>query len=47
VNIIVRAGSGNALVRVRDVAPVELGSDDYEFIGRNNGKPGGSACAKN
>ena len=38
-NIIVRAGSGNALVRVRDVARVELGSADYEFIGRINGKP--------
>ncbi|NBU59229.1 MAG: multidrug efflux RND transporter permease subunit [Betaproteobacteria bacterium] len=38
-DIIVRAGSGNALVRVRDIARVELGSADYEFIGRINGKP--------
>jgi hydrophobe/amphiphile efflux-1 (HAE1) family protein len=38
-NIIVRAQPGGATVRVRDVARVELGSKDYEFIGRVNGKP--------
>ena len=38
-NIIVRATPGGATVRVRDVARVELGSKDYEFIGRVNGKP--------
>jgi hydrophobe/amphiphile efflux-1 (HAE1) family protein len=38
-SIIVRALPGGATVRVRDVARVELGSKDYEFIGRVNGKP--------
>jgi hydrophobe/amphiphile efflux-1 (HAE1) family protein len=38
-NIIVRALPGGATVRVKDVARVELGSKDYEFIGRVNGKP--------
>jgi hydrophobe/amphiphile efflux-1 (HAE1) family protein len=38
-NIIVRALPGGAAVRLRDVARVELGSKDYEFIGRVNGKP--------
>ncbi len=37
-DIIVRAGAGGAAVRLRDVARVELGSKDYEFIGRYNGK---------
>jgi hydrophobe/amphiphile efflux-1 (HAE1) family protein len=38
-NIIVRALPGGATVRVRDVARVEMGSKDYEFIGRVNGRP--------
>ena len=38
-NIIVRAAPGGATVRLSDVARVELGSRDYEFIGRVNGKP--------
>ena len=38
-NIILRAAPGGATVRLRDVARVELGSKDYEFIGRVNGKP--------
>jgi HAE1 family hydrophobic/amphiphilic exporter-1/multidrug efflux pump len=37
-NIIVRANPDGSTVRVRDVARVELGSKDYEFIGRYNGK---------
>jgi HAE1 family hydrophobic/amphiphilic exporter-1/multidrug efflux pump len=37
--IIVRAVPGGAAVRLKDVARVELGSKDYEFIGRVNGKP--------
>ena len=38
-SIIVRALPGGATVRVKDVARVELGSKDYEFIGRVNGRP--------
>ena len=38
-NIIVRAQPGGSTVRLRDVARVELGSKDYEFLGRVNGKP--------
>lgn len=38
-NIIVRTGGATAQVRLKDVARVELGSADYEFIGRIDGKP--------
>src|SRR5690606_34356749 len=38
-NIIVRAGSDGSTLRLRDVARVELGSKDYDFIGRINGQP--------
>ena len=37
-NIIVRAGSGGAMLRLKDVARVELGSRDYNFLGRINGR---------
>jgi HAE1 family hydrophobic/amphiphilic exporter-1/multidrug efflux pump len=38
--IIVRADhSGGGIVRLKDVARLELGSKDYDFIGRINGKP--------
>ncbi|NPC54066.1 efflux RND transporter permease subunit [Caenimonas soli] len=37
--IIVRANGNGEAVRLRDVARVELGGKDYDFIGRINGKP--------
>ncbi len=37
-DIIVRADA-DGIVRLRDVARVELGAKDYDFIGRINGKP--------
>jgi HAE1 family hydrophobic/amphiphilic exporter-1/multidrug efflux pump len=37
--IIVRANPDGSTVRLADVARVELGSKDYEFQGRINGKP--------
>src|SRR5450755_2240500 len=37
--IIVRANPDGSIVRLSDVARVELGSRDYEFMGRYNGKP--------
>ena len=37
--IIVRANPDGTLVRLKDVARVELGSKDYDFIGRTNNKP--------
>jgi HAE1 family hydrophobic/amphiphilic exporter-1/multidrug efflux pump len=37
-NIIVRANPDGSVLRLRDVARVELGSKDYEFIGRYNGR---------
>ena len=37
-NIIIRAGTDGNILRLKDVARVELGSKDYEFIGRVNGK---------
>ncbi|MCX6061406.1 MAG: multidrug efflux RND transporter permease subunit [Campylobacterales bacterium] len=38
-NIIVRAKSDGSMLRLKDVARVELGSQNYEFFGRVNGKP--------
>ena len=38
-NIVIRALPDGSVVRVRDVARVELGSDDYQFESRLNGKP--------
>ncbi len=38
-NIVVRATSAGALVRVKDVARVELGSKTSDQLGRYNGKP--------
>ncbi|HEY4745331.1 MAG TPA: multidrug efflux RND transporter permease subunit, partial [Desulfuromonadaceae bacterium] len=37
--IIIKANSDGSLIRVRDVARVELGASDYEFKGRLNGSP--------
>src|SRR5512139_2360086 len=36
--IIVRSSPGGSAVRLKDVARVELGSKDYDFVGRYNGK---------
>ena len=38
-NIIVREAPNGGTVRVKDVARVELGTQDYSIIGRLNGKP--------
>jgi hydrophobe/amphiphile efflux-1 (HAE1) family protein len=38
-NIILRAGDKGGIVRLKDVARVELGSRDYNFYGRINGHP--------
>jgi len=38
-NIIVRANADGSVVRVRDVARVELGAQTYNLIGRYRGKP--------
>jgi len=37
-NIVVRANPDGSVLRLKDVARVELGSKDYDFIGRVNGK---------
>ncbi|MCX6903637.1 MAG: efflux RND transporter permease subunit, partial [Verrucomicrobia bacterium] len=37
--IVVRANPDGSAVRVKDVARVELGAQDYDVIGRFNGKP--------
>src|SRR5436190_5852146 len=41
-NIIVRQTATGAVVRIRDIGHVELGSQDYNSFGRLNGKPGGA-----
>ena len=38
--IVVRESPGGAVVRLRDVARIELGSQNYSAVGRLNGKPG-------
>jgi HAE1 family hydrophobic/amphiphilic exporter-1 len=38
-NVIVREAPDGGTVRVRDVARVELGADDYSIVSRLNGKP--------
>jgi hydrophobic/amphiphilic exporter-1 (mainly G- bacteria), HAE1 family len=38
-NIVLRAAPGGAIVRIRDVARVELGSQNYSMLARLNGKP--------
>lgn len=38
-NIVVRSGTYGSVVRLKDVARVELGSKDYNFYGRVNGHP--------
>ncbi|MBT9505166.1 multidrug efflux RND transporter permease subunit [Rhodoferax sp.] len=38
-DIVVRSGEKGAMVRLKDVARVELGSKDYNFYGRVNGHP--------
>jgi HAE1 family hydrophobic/amphiphilic exporter-1/multidrug efflux pump len=38
-NIVLRANPDGSNLRLKDVARVELGSKDYEFIGRINGRP--------
>src|SRR5688572_8991106 len=39
-DIVVRAGADGSIVRLRDVARVELGALNYQQIGRVNGQPG-------
>ena len=38
-NIVLRATPDGSIVRLRDVARIELGAADYDIIGRFNGKP--------
>jgi multidrug efflux pump len=37
--IVVRSDGGGSVVRLRDVARVELGAESYQSVGRFNGKP--------
>jgi len=41
-NIIIRQTATGAVVRVKDVGRAELGSQDYNSLGRLNGKPAGA-----
>jgi hydrophobe/amphiphile efflux-1 (HAE1) family protein len=38
-NIVIRANPDGSILRLRDVARVEMGSKDYDFMGRVNGSP--------
>jgi len=38
-DIVLRAAPGGAIVRVRDVARIELGSQNYDMMARLNGRP--------
>src|SRR4029077_8097816 len=43
--IVVRESTGGGVVRVKDVARVELGAQSYSVLGRLNGKPGAIIAA--
>src|ERR1700726_238053 len=43
--IVVRESPGGAVVRLKDVARVELGAQNYSVLGRLNGKPGAIVAA--
>ncbi|MGH9575799.1 MAG: efflux RND transporter permease subunit, partial [Terriglobales bacterium] len=38
-NIVLRAGPSGSMVRIKDVGRIELGAQNYDMIGRLNGKP--------
>ncbi|HEX7125560.1 MAG TPA: multidrug efflux RND transporter permease subunit [Thermodesulfobacteriota bacterium] len=38
-NIVVRAGPDGSIVRIRDIARVELGAEEYRFVSTYNGRP--------
>ena len=42
-NIVLRANPDGAIVRVKDVARIELGAQTYNMSGRLNGKPAPSS----
>ncbi len=44
--IVLRAASDGATVRLRDVARIELGSENYDAVGNFNGKPAGGMAIK-
>src|SRR5262244_4176990 len=44
-DIVVRESPGGAVVRLKDVARVELGAQNYSVLGRLNGKPGAIIAA--
>src|SRR5882724_103956 len=43
--IVVRESPGGAVVRLKDVARIELGAQNYSVVGRLNGKPGAIIAA--
>ena len=43
--IVVRGSSSGAIVRLKDVARIELGAQNYSVVGRLNGKPGAIIAA--
>ncbi len=42
-NLVIRAGKDGTVLRLRDVARIELGQQGYDFVGRVNGHPGTTA----
>lgn len=42
-DIVIRSDENGSVLRLKDVAEIELGRDSYGFIGQTNGKPGVSA----
>ncbi len=45
-NVFLKNASDGAQVRIRDVARVELGSDNYQFDSKYNGKPAGGIAIR-
>jgi HAE1 family hydrophobic/amphiphilic exporter-1 len=45
-NIVVRSGAEGQILRIRDVAEVEFGSQDYDVISKENGHPSAAILLK-
>lgn len=45
-NIIIRANADGEIIRVKDIAQVEFGSQDYDVVSKENGKPSAAIIIK-
>jgi len=45
-NIIIKSGSSGELIRLRDIAEVDFGSQEYDVLSKENGKPSAAILLK-